>query len=275
MEPVGVVGSLARDLVAGAPARPGGAPVFAARALRALGRPGRIACRCAPGDRETLLPELLAAGLPVACGDSAVTASFAFSYRGDDREMAVEAVGDAWTPEDADGWVAAALGAARWVHVAPLLRSDFPAATLERLARGRHLLLDGQGLVRVPARGPLRLDGAFDPAALHAATALKLSEEEAAVVVGGPARALDPVALRSLGVAEVIVTRGSRGALVVTAAGAAERVPAVPVEGAVDPTGAGDAFAAAYAAARADGAEAVEAARRAARAVALVLGGAV
>jgi sugar/nucleoside kinase (ribokinase family) len=272
VEPVGVVGSLARDLVAGAPPRPGGAPVFAARALRALGRPGRIACRCAAHDREALLPGLLATGLPVACGDSAVTASFSFSYNGDDRVMAVEAVGDAWTPADADGWVAEALGAAEWVQVAPLVRSDFPAATLVRLARGRRLLLDGQGLVRVPALGPLRLDGAYDPAALRAATALKLSEEEARVLTGA-GRELDPVALRSLGVAEVIVTRGSLGSLVVTAAGGAEHVAAVQVEGVADPTGAGDAFAVAYVAARADGAEPVEAARRAAAAVALVLGG--
>ena len=69
-----------------------------------------------------------------------------------------------------------------WVHVAPLLRSDFPAETLAALARGRRLSFDGQGLVRASEPGPLRLDADFDPAMLEHVQILKLAEEEAEVV---------------------------------------------------------------------------------------------
>ena len=53
--------------------------------------------------------------------------------------------------------------------------------------------------------------------------------------------------------------------------GRAERVPARPVEDGIDPTGAGDAFAVSYLAARADGHAPVSAARRATALVAALL----
>ena len=65
--------------------------------------------------------------------------------------MGVTAIGERWQPADA----AALAPDVRWVHVAPLLRSDFPAETLAALADGRRLSLDGQGLVRAPHVGPL------------------------------------------------------------------------------------------------------------------------
>ncbi len=42
-----MIGNLARDVVAGGPPRPGGAPFHAARALRLLGGRTRIVARCA------------------------------------------------------------------------------------------------------------------------------------------------------------------------------------------------------------------------------------
>ena len=51
--------------------------------------------------------------------------------------MNVDAIGDPWTPRDAR----AVDRRVRWLQVAPLLRSDFPAETLAELARGRRLLL--------------------------------------------------------------------------------------------------------------------------------------
>ncbi len=84
---------------------------------------------------------------------------------------------------------------------------------------------------------------------------LKLNDEEAETLVGSA----DPEKLHSLGVPEVILTIGSKGAWVVTR-GLVEHVPAVPVEGTVDPTGAGDSFSVAYVHARTRGADPVEAA---------------
>jgi sugar/nucleoside kinase (ribokinase family) len=95
---------------------------------------------------------------------------------------------------------------------------------------------------------------------------LKLAEEEARTLVGEP----DEDALRSLGVPEVVVTLGSRGSLVL-AEGRLERVPARAVDGA-DPTGAGDAFSAAYLVSRASGHAPAASARRATALVAGLLG---
>jgi 2-dehydro-3-deoxygluconokinase len=96
---------------------------------------------------------------------------------------------------------------------------------------------------------------------------LKLSEFEAGLLGG-----LGAGALERLGVPEVVVTLGSRGALVLDR-GRLEHVPGRPVEPSGDPTGAGDAFGAAYLAARAAGSEPVGAARQACGLVADLLGG--
>jgi sugar/nucleoside kinase (ribokinase family) len=140
------------------------------------------------------------------------------------------------------------------------LRSDFPAETLAALARGRRLSLDGQGLVRVPEPGPLRLDADFDPAMLEHVRILKLAEEEADVIG----------AVDRLGVPEVLVTYGERGSTVY-AGGRKEDIGTWPVT--ADPTGSGDAYSAAYLAARSRGLAPVSAARSATAAVAAVLSG--
>jgi sugar/nucleoside kinase (ribokinase family) len=92
---------------------------------------------------------------------------------------------------------------------------------------------------------------------------LTLNEEEAETLVG----AAEPERLRALGVPEVVLTLGSRGAVVVTGDEATEIAPQ-PVEGALDPTGAGDAFSLVYVDGRARGVAPVEAATRATRIVA-------
>ena len=252
---VGVVGNLSRDRLAGGPARVGGGPFHCARGLRALGWPATIVTKAAAAEAE-LVQQLEVIGLPVRWQASGTTAAFGIEYKGETRRMVVEALGDPWTPDEARGWVAEALGEARWVHVAPLARNDFPAETLAELARGRQLSLDGQGLVRPARLGPLALDADYDPEILRHVSILKLAEEEA-VVIG----ATDGPAIGALGVREVVVTLGPRGALVY-AGGAAQHVPTTPREG-IDPTGAGDAFAAVYVAARAEGLSPTTAASRA------------
>jgi sugar/nucleoside kinase (ribokinase family) len=177
--------------------------------------------------------------------------------------MSIEAIADPWTPAE----TVAAVGDARWVHVGPLTRADFPAETLAALARGRRILLDGQGLVRAAQTGPLVLDTGYDPDVLRSVSVLKLSSDEAELLVDG----YDERALGRLGVGEVVVTLGSRGCIVF-ADGVAELVRAHAVASA-DPTGAGDAFAAAYVVARSGGAAPTAAARRAAALVSDLLAG--
>lgn len=262
MRPLAVVGNLSRDLVDGGPPRAGGAPFHAARALRVLGRPALVGAKCADADRDSLLTPLLRLGLPVLWRGGSSTAAFSFRYEGDRRVMDVIALGDPWTAADLLG-----LERAEWVHVGALARSDFPAQTLAELARDRRLSFDGQGLVRPERTGPLELDGDYDPEVLRHVSILKLAEEEVQALVGEP----DEDALRSLGVPEVVVTLGSAGSLVL-ADGKLERVAARPVDGEVDPTGAGDAFAAAYLVSRSTGHAPAAAAARATALVAELLG---
>jgi sugar/nucleoside kinase (ribokinase family) len=260
MPGLAIVGNLARDLIAGGQ-RVGGGPFHAARGLHRLGERATIVAKVS--DRA-LLPPLEELGLDLRCRLSRQTPTFSISYDGDDRQMQVEELGDPWTPEEMRGWVADALGDAGWVHVAPLLRSDFTAAALAELGRGRRILLDAQGLVREPRLGPLAENGDYDPAILGHLTVLKLAEEEARIVLPD----LEPESLAGLGVPEVLVTFGSKGSLVY-ADGRLERVEARPVD--ADATGAGDAFSATYLASRAAGVAPVEAATRAARLVEALL----
>jgi sugar/nucleoside kinase (ribokinase family) len=247
------IGNLTRDLIADSAPRPGGGPFHAARALRRIGTRARLYVRCAVEDRDELVPAVARLGTPVTYVPGRSTAAFGIDYVGPVRSMRVVSAGDTWLPEDVPD-----LGTARWVHVAPLLRSDFPAETLAAVGRGRRLSLDGQGLVRAPRLGELCLDADYDPALLAHVAVLKLAVEEAAVL-GDPA---------ALPVREVIVTHGTLGAdLYVN--GACTRVPAFGID--TDPTGAGDAFSIAYVAARAAGVAPAGAARRATAVVADML----
>jgi sugar/nucleoside kinase (ribokinase family) len=252
---VAVVGNLSLDLVDGGPPRPGGPPFYAARALACLGVPAVVRAKCAEDDRSRLLPPLEALGPAVEWRPGETTAMYAFSYDGEVRTMEVRELGSPWPPEDVEG-----LGA-EWVHVGALYRGEFVVETLAALAdAGARLSFDGQGLVRPARVGPLELEPEPDTAFLRYVSVLKLSEEEALALVGG----LDERPLSELGVPEVIVTLGSRGCILVER----NRLVHIPADSLdVDPTGAGDAFAAAYLVARSRGHAPRRAAKRATRLV--------
>jgi sugar/nucleoside kinase (ribokinase family) len=260
---LGVIGHLSRDKVAGTAPRIGGGPWYAGRALRALGDDAVLFAKCGDSDRAQWQRGLAAIGLPAALSTGGETTAFSFSYGADAvRTMMVDVVGEPWRLDEPPSGL---LSRVESLHVAPLLRSDFDAAVLERLGSGRRLLLDAQGLVRVPRVGPLTLDDDFDRDVLRHVSILKISEEEADVLAGG-----DRDALADLGVPEIVLTLGRRGSVVIVN-GRAEESPARPVEDAVDPTGAGDAFASAYLSARAGGHAPASAARRATALVAALL----
>lgn len=237
-----VVGHLSRDVIAGGAPRIGGGPWHAGRALAALGADARIVAKCGEPEATDYARQLESLGLPFDLVVGGTTTSFSFSYdEGGVRTMRVEDLGDPWREDELR------LDGVEWLQAVPLLRGQLDL----ELVDAPHVLLDAQGLVRVPAVGPLRLDGDFDRAQLRRVSMLKLADEEAAVV-------------GAVDVPEVIVTHGVRGSTV-----NGTHVRADPVER--DPTGAGDMFAAAYLVARADGAEPVAAARRAATVVAELL----
>lgn len=256
MPKIAIAGNVAADRIDGSPPSPGGCPSFAALALRMLGRDGQILTRYAPADRALFEPVLSTLCVPVTTLPASSTNGFGFRYEGEHRTMTVDAIGHQWIPTDA----AALDSDVAWVHVAPLLRSDFPPQALAALAGGgRVVSYDGQGLVRVPEIGPMKVDAAFDPALLEPISVLKLAEDEAVVLAGG---SFGQRHAQELGIREILVTYGSEGCTVY-AEGEARHVPAAwPVLG-VQTTGAGDVFMVGYVAARSDGDEPRAAAEKA------------
>jgi sugar/nucleoside kinase (ribokinase family) len=244
---VAVIGNLAVDVVDGGSPRIGGGAYHCARALRLLGVQALIVTKLGADQPPRLLHDLLALGLPVVSHQAGSTARFAHEYDGAQRTTALVELGEPWTPDDVRGWMARALAGVRWVHAAALARSDFGADTLAEVASGgRRLSFDAHGLVRAERTGPLEMDAAYDPALLDHLTALKLADDEAAHVLGGARRE----SLGELPIPEVLLTHGAHGS-VIHADGEERRIEARPV--AADPTGAGDAFAAAYAVGRVRG----------------------
>lgn len=263
MSPIALIGNLSVDRVAGGEPRPGGLVFHAARAASRLGTDAVVVTRCAPADRDVVLGPLEALGLPVTCADASETTAFSFHYEGDARIMTVDAVGDPWTAADVEGWASGALAGCEWVLVGGLLRSHFGTAAAAALAAdGRRLLLDAQGVTRVAEPGPLREDADVDRSLLRDLAVLKLNEEEGTILAGG----LDLEHLARLGVPEVVLTLGSRGARIV-AGGSMTAVAPRAAGRPVDPTGAGDAFSLVYVDGRVDGLDPVAAAERAARVV--------
>jgi sugar/nucleoside kinase (ribokinase family) len=250
---VAVLGNLSVDLVNDDPPSPGGCPSFAGVALGPLGEAALLVTRGAPADMPLFEDVLGALEIPYRVLPSATTSSFGLRYTGDDRVMTVEAIGPSWTPDDVAG-----LDLGPWVHVSPLLRSDFPVDVLAALvARGCRLSYDGQGLVRAPRPGPLTVDSAYDRAALGYLQILKLDDDEADVVAGRP---FDAATAASLGVPEVVVTHGSGGCDLYLD-GAQFHVPAARQVLGVHATGAGDMFTVTYVAGRASGLLPLDAAR--------------
>jgi sugar/nucleoside kinase (ribokinase family) len=260
-----VIGNLAVDRVDGGPPSPGGCPSFAGAALAKLGAAARIVTQRAPRDAALFSEMLAAIGAPTVVLDSDTTSAFELVYRGESRTMSVIAPGDPWTPAH---FQADPIDSS-WVHLAPLLRSDFPPATVAALSTaGRRLSLDGQGLVRAPRLGPMVTDGAYDPTVLEHLTTLKLADDEAAIVAAGAL--FDEADADRLGVPEILVTFGSAGADVYLNGARTHVCSNRRIEG-VHTTGSGDMFAVSYAAARAAGTDPVQAAHAACELVADVL----
>src|SRR5262245_48305468 len=245
--------------------RLGGAPFFAATALRMSGQPAVILTR---GGTSELRAPLHRLGFQVIEGPStrSCISEMALSPDGACADS-FAAFGNPFTPADVEGWMAPALAEADAIVCGAQWRDDFPEPTLAALARvGRPVYLDGQGPLRLPRLGPLQLAGPLLPSSLRHVTVLKLAEEEARAALGR----VDPSPARALGVPAVVVTLGARGAVLLVD-GRAIDVPVEPVPNLADTVGAGDAFLALMAAAGAEGATPLEAARFACDATAALL----
>ncbi len=234
-------------------------------ALEASGGHGRIVALAADKDRPLFTPLLdrFQGILRILSADR--TSSFRLDYVDvDHRRMSVEAIGPVWGESE----IEAADPATTWVHLAPLLRTDFPPSTLALLAeRGHRVAYDGQGLVRADRLGPLVVDRHYPPELLQNIDVLKLAEDEALIVADGP---FDESTAERLAVPEILVTYGSEGCDIYTENGCV-RVPAAWRVDDVQTTGAGDMFTSCYVANRAAGADPAAAAKVASELVATEL----
>lgn len=233
--------------------RVGGAPYYCGRALATVEQPGIIVTKYNAADAELARP-LHALGVPVIWRAATETTAFHLRYVRHRRIAVIDALGEAWTPDDAAGWVSKALEGVDWVHAGALSRADFSTATLSALSADRMLSFDGQGLVRPGRTGEVVRDAAFDESMLRHVDILKLSEAEATSLGTTP---------EQLPVPEVIVTHGAGGATVYT--DRRKELVGTSELDVLDPTGAGDAFITSYLLARSKGAAPVEAATAANR----------
>ncbi|BBX08807.1 carbohydrate kinase [Mycolicibacterium aichiense] len=246
---VTVLGNLAVDVINGGPKTPGGCASFSGVAMAAAGGPGGIVALAADEDHSLYEPLLDRFGSLIRILPADCTSAFRLDYEDvDHRRMSVEAIGPVWSAAE----VEAADPDTTWVHLAPLLRTDFPAETLALLAqRGHRVAYDGQGLVRADRLGPLVVDRHYPPELLDHLSILKLAEDEAVIVADGP---FDETTAARLGVPEILVTYGSEGCDIYTG-DTRVRVPAAWRVDGVQTTGAGDMFTTCYVANRAAGAD--------------------
>lgn len=256
MPQVTIIGSLTLDHNRGAGSaefapRRGGVVTYAGLTYRQLGYDTGLVFRLGPTDSRLAAPfhEL---GFWMFFAGGGATTSFRNRTDGDRRRQELLA-----RAQPIDLAVARpALAGAELVHLGPLHPDDVePDVAEAAAATDAAVALDLQGLCR-------RLDGTEVGVGaapevgrfLDAAGYVKAdSEELQAVLAGRGPREL----VEAHGLDELVETRGSRGGVVYTRAGAAVRfVPPSVVSG--DATGAGDVFFAAYLAARVLEEEAVE-----------------
>lgn len=222
-----IIGHVARDLTSSGP-RLGGTASFAALTARALGHhPAVVTSAEADFDLSAL------DGIPIVRSDVSQTTTFENRYEGPSRAQRLLGRAGRLTADD----VPAAWRSAAIVHLAPIADEVDPA-----MARGAE-----DSLVGVTAQGWLRTwakDGAVHPRAwTWAREGLAAAD---AVVISAEDLAGDELAIEEMAGAcrLLVVTDGPRGARVHWN-GDVRRVPVAPAS-VVDPTGAGDVFAAAF-----------------------------
>lgn len=207
----------------------GGTATYSSITARNLGRKPGIVTRLAP---DFIIPEVLN-GVEVHRVPSAHTTTFHNIYHAGHREQFIRALADAIQPED----IPAVWDGTPIVHLGPLAREL--DARFAKLFPKAHVGVTPQGWLRQwdeTGRVRLRLwDEA--PDILPHVDVLVLSEED----LNGDAALMDEY-IRLTHIA--IMTQGPRGCMVYVD-GKGTQVPGFPVQE-VDPTGAGDVFAAAF-----------------------------
>jgi sugar/nucleoside kinase (ribokinase family) len=242
-----VIGHVARDIntIGGVEHEPspGGAAYYSTMVYRRLGMRAAVVTKVAAQD-EPLLHELRAAGASVFNLPSEVTTTFRNDYPSGNPDLRIQRVDASAGPI-----VVAALppvGARIW-QIGPLTETDVELALIRHgAAQGGLVGMDVQGLTRMVVDGRVR---ASAPRAriddLSVLDVLKADEEEVLTYTGDATVEAAVATVRGAGVREVLITRGSEGAMIY-GPGAPISIAAVPPRRTVDATGCGDTYLAAY-----------------------------
>jgi sugar/nucleoside kinase (ribokinase family) len=266
-----VIGHVARDIntIGGteyAP-RPGGAAYYSTMVYTGLGLRAAVLTKVAAHDEPTLLRELRAGGAVVLNRPTATTTTFRNIYppdNADARLQRVDARADRLSEADLPP-----IRARIW-QIGPLTDQDIDPAIIARCAQaGGAVGMDVQGLTRRIVAGevhPSEPLGGVDH--LRHVDVLKADEEEILTYTGCATVDEAIARVRAAGVGEVLITRGSRGS-VVLGDGGPLAIEAMPPRRVADATGCGDTYLAAYMACRLSGADRGECARFASAAASL------
>lgn len=243
------IGHVTRDEFPGeAEWRLGGTVTYTAATAARLGARAALVTRVGPHERARLEERCRDLGIELHALPAEVTTTFAFRYEGTRRILRLRARARGLALADVPAHLrdadAVVLGSVAHEIDRSLLGAFGHAATVVT-AQGYLREWDAQGEIH-----PRRWDDVAEVTAR--ASAVVLSEEDVAGDLAEPRR--------WAGHTPVIVTFAEKGALVL-ADGREERVPAYHANAVVDPTGAGDAFAAGLALALSEGGELIAATR--------------
>lgn len=243
-----IIGHVTRDIIRlhrrASNEMPGGVSYYAGMALRSLGLETAVISKAAKKDADEIMAKLQRIGVRTYCSATAATTVFENDYSGDGleiRDQRVRSVASAFDPRD--------LGRlrAKIFHLGPLTDGEMSVGFLKAVSRRRgRVFLDVQGFLRRIDHGQVHLvDWRDKREGLVHVDILKANLPEARILSGeddpeGAARAI-----ADLGPAEVVVTLGGEGSLLL-ASGRVYRVPAFQPRAMADPTGCGDSYSAGY-----------------------------
>jgi sugar/nucleoside kinase (ribokinase family) len=235
------IGHVARDEFEGEPTwRLGGTALYAAATAARLGTATALATRVGPTEEPALQERCTQLEIALRALPSSVTTTFGFRYVEGRRLMRLKARARGIAPSDVPAeWRAAravVLGSVAHELDRSLFGTTSPSATV-LVAQGYLREWSADGAIR-----PREWEDADEIVPL--VSAVVLSEDDVAGDLSAPRRWARN--------GRVYVTLAERGVLVL-AGGTETTIPGYRVERVVDPTGAGDAFAAGLAIALADG----------------------
>jgi len=240
-----VVAHVTRDVIRIGSAQrsgPGGVAYYAGLTLRRLGRSVAVVTKMAAEDRSELLEELHDEGITVLCGDSAETTAFLNETEEGDPDSRVQTVSSVAAP-----FVPSDLGGvhADWFYLGPLLNRDMSVDFARSVRKRGRIVLDAQGLVRKLEAERIRASRPAETQPwMRLVSLLKLDAHEAATLT--EAGGIEDAARRlyAFGVREVIVTSAGKGSTIFDGRDF-QYIDAVPGK-ALDSTGCGDTYLAAY-----------------------------